>query len=281
LFFPPPPPPFPPASSPSAHMFGTSGAVLPGLGAPSLSELGCLSGRHASDLSMEANAIALKYLSAAELAELAQCSVQRGDVQTVPQLPILHPTSSSLGLFSTNNMSFATRRYMRKYGLLDVNDETFEDDEEDEDDIVKMKDDLDVGKYDTGRRLSRSPLQDRWHDTDVPQRCWSNAQRPSKHTRHCETEWQRASKTHGTKPSERDLLGCKECFEPTMQTPLPSSKTATDFPHDPQHHESRRAAPVKVAKVEADGCHASQVESETTVSHVLNLDRLRRLPKLF
>uniref|UniRef100_UPI00358FD79B LOW QUALITY PROTEIN: SCL-interrupting locus protein homolog n=1 Tax=Myxine glutinosa TaxID=7769 RepID=UPI00358FD79B len=273
-------------SSTTAHMVGPSGAVLPGLRARSLSELSCLSGHHASDLSMEANAIALKYLSAAELAELAQCSVQHSDVQTVPQLPIWHPTSSSLGLFSTSNMSFATRRYMRKYGLLDGDDETFEEEEEEEDDEqdeddIKIKDALDVGKSEARSHLSRSPPQDHRHAINVPHGCSSNAQGLSKHARCGETEWRRASKTHGMTLGDRDLVGRKECSEPTMQTTSTGFKAETDFPHDPQHRESGRAAPVMVVDMEAGGCHASQAESEMTVSHVLNLDRLRRLPKLF
>ncbi|XP_028902651.1 SCL-interrupting locus protein isoform X2 [Ornithorhynchus anatinus] len=95
-------------------------AVLSGLNYVSFSNVG-VSGLHPSgaDLSMEANAIALKYLSESQLAQL---SFGRAAPDAAPGSPVAPgPTDWSLlglGAISPSNMSFATRTYMKRYGLL-------------------------------------------------------------------------------------------------------------------------------------------------------------------
>ncbi|KAK2835105.1 hypothetical protein Q5P01_015589 [Channa striata] len=72
------------------------------------------------DLSLEANAIALRYLSDSQLSRLSlgAPTLQRA------------PTSSNDSLLSPRNMSLATRKYMRRYGLIE--EEDGEDEEEQE-----------------------------------------------------------------------------------------------------------------------------------------------------
>lgn len=65
------------------------------------------------DLSMEANAIALRYLSDSQLSRLSQGG----------HAPRPGPPSSRDSLLSPSNMSVATRKYMRKYGLIEEEDE--------------------------------------------------------------------------------------------------------------------------------------------------------------
>ncbi|XP_038616094.1 SCL-interrupting locus protein [Tachyglossus aculeatus] len=98
-------------------------AVLSGLNYVSFSNVG-VSGLHPSgaDLSMEANAIALKYLSESQLAQLSFGRAAPGPPDAAPGSPVApRPTDwSLLGLsaISPSNMSFATRTYMKRYGLL-------------------------------------------------------------------------------------------------------------------------------------------------------------------
>ncbi|KAM5148399.1 SCL-interrupting locus protein [Mantella aurantiaca] len=110
-------------------------AVIPRLNYMSFTNIG-LSGIAPSgvDLSMEANAIALKYLSESQLTQLsASHSSQNRDVDS-SSFHGLFPGSSEksmvgLSLISPNNMSFATKKYLKRYALIESNDSS--DDESD------------------------------------------------------------------------------------------------------------------------------------------------------
>ncbi|KAM4574616.1 SCL-interrupting locus protein homolog [Fundulus diaphanus] len=77
------------------------------------------------DLSLEANAIALRYLSQSQLSRL---SLGGHAPQSVP----VPASSSGESLLSPSNMSLATRKYMRRYGLIEEDVEEEEDEEEEE-----------------------------------------------------------------------------------------------------------------------------------------------------
>lgn len=72
------------------------------------------------DLSLEANAIALRYLSDSQLSRLSLGG----------HAPCPGPTPSSQSLLSPSNMSVATKKYMRKYGLIEEEEEDEEEEEE-------------------------------------------------------------------------------------------------------------------------------------------------------
>lgn len=98
-------------------------AVIPGLNYISFGNVG-VSGLipNGVDLSMEANAIALKYLSESQLSQLSlSCSSQRNAMDS-PLQTFLHATTDKslvgFGVISPTNMSFATKKYMKRYGLL-------------------------------------------------------------------------------------------------------------------------------------------------------------------
>ncbi|XP_051816478.1 SCL-interrupting locus protein homolog isoform X2 [Acanthochromis polyacanthus] len=75
------------------------------------------------DLSLEANAIALRYLSDSQLSRLSLGG----------HIPQCGSTSSSNDyLLSPSNMSLATRKYMRKYGLIEEEEGHEDEEEEDE-----------------------------------------------------------------------------------------------------------------------------------------------------
>ncbi|XP_011884988.1 PREDICTED: SCL-interrupting locus protein [Cercocebus atys] len=106
-------------------------AVISGLNCMSFANVG-MSGLSPNgvDLSMEANAIALKYLNENQLSQL---SVTRSNQNNCDPFSLLHINTDrstvGLSLISPNNMSFATKKYMKRYGLLQSSDNS-EDEEE-------------------------------------------------------------------------------------------------------------------------------------------------------
>ncbi|XP_010159234.1 PREDICTED: SCL-interrupting locus protein [Eurypyga helias] len=109
-------------------------AVVPGLNYMSFANVSmCGLTPNVADLSMEANAIALKYLSENQLSRLS-LSRSGQNPPTGFSFQDLLPTNTEksmvgLSLISPNNMSFATKKYMKRYGLIQGGDSS-EDDEE-------------------------------------------------------------------------------------------------------------------------------------------------------
>lgn len=109
--------------SPEAVISGLNYMSFGNVGMSSLSPTGV-------DLSMEANAIALKYLSENQLSQLSLARSNQNNCDT--SFGVLHINSDrstvGLSLVSPSNMSFATKKYMKRYGLLQSSDNS-EDEE--------------------------------------------------------------------------------------------------------------------------------------------------------
>uniref|UniRef100_G3SXU2 STIL centriolar assembly protein n=1 Tax=Loxodonta africana TaxID=9785 RepID=G3SXU2_LOXAF len=107
-------------------------AVISGLNYMSFANVG-MSGLSPSgvDLSMEANAIALKYLNENQLSQLSLTRSTQNKCDSSFSLLHINTDKSTLGLslISPNNMSFATKKYMKRYGLIQSSDNS-EDEEE-------------------------------------------------------------------------------------------------------------------------------------------------------
>nr|XP_046246656.1 antithrombin-III isoform X1 [Scatophagus argus]XP_046246657.1 antithrombin-III isoform X1 [Scatophagus argus] len=155
------------------------------------------------DLSLEANAIALRYLSDSQLSRLSLGG----------HMPRPGPASSSDSLLSPNNMSVATKKYMKKYGLIEE-----EDEEEEEVDVEET--------------LTHQPLTEAQNVKHLPQ-----------------------------SQLIRDL-------RPKMQLLVGNAKQNTD---DKENRSTGRPSLVK----------ASSRPTEGSVGNILDLSRLRQLPKLF
>ncbi|XP_009068879.1 PREDICTED: SCL-interrupting locus protein [Acanthisitta chloris] len=109
-------------------------AVVPGLNYMSFANVSmCGLTPNIVDLSMEANAIALKYLSENQLSQLSLSHSGQNLPADFAFQDILHTNMDKsmvgLSLISPNNMSFATKKYMKRYGLIQGSDSS-EDEEE-------------------------------------------------------------------------------------------------------------------------------------------------------
>ncbi|XP_061860200.1 SCL-interrupting locus protein [Colius striatus] len=108
-------------------------AVVPGLSYMSFANVSmCGLTPNVVDLSMEANAIALKYLSENQLSRLSLSRSGQNPPADFSLQDILHTNMDKsmvgLSLISPNNMSFATKKYMKRYGLIQ-GDDSSEDEE--------------------------------------------------------------------------------------------------------------------------------------------------------
>lgn len=152
------------------------------------------------DLSLEANAIALRYLSDSQLSRLSLGG----------HAPLPAPASSNDTLMSPSNMSLATRKYMKRYGLIEEEDGEAEEEE----------------------ACARQPLTEALNVKLLPQSQLIRDLRPKMQML-----------AGGTKPSSSDKENCS----------------------------SRRTSLVR----------ASSRQTEGSVGNILDLSRLRQLPKLF
>ncbi|XP_034358450.1 SCL-interrupting locus protein isoform X3 [Arvicanthis niloticus] len=110
--------------SPEAVISGLNYMSFGNVGMSSLSPTGV-------DLSMEANAIALKYLNENQLSQLSLARSNQNNCDSSFGLIHINSDRSTVGLslVSPSNMSFATKKYMKRYGLLQSSDNS-EDEEE-------------------------------------------------------------------------------------------------------------------------------------------------------
>ncbi|XP_068095137.1 SCL-interrupting locus protein [Hyperolius riggenbachi] len=108
-------------------------AVIPRLNYTSFTNIGLSSlVPNGVDLSMEANAIALKYLSESQLTQLSLNRSNQNKGLDSSALHNLFPGNSEksmvgLSLISPNNMSFATKKYLKRYALIESNDSSDEE----------------------------------------------------------------------------------------------------------------------------------------------------------
>ncbi|XP_074077598.1 SCL-interrupting locus protein [Macrotis lagotis] len=106
-------------------------AVISGLNYMSFANVG-MSGLspNGADLSMEANAIALKYLNENQLSQLSFNRANQNLSDSSFSLLHINTDKNMVGLsLISPNMSFATRKYMKRYGLMQSSDSSGDEEE--------------------------------------------------------------------------------------------------------------------------------------------------------
>ncbi|XP_059334690.1 SCL-interrupting locus protein isoform X2 [Ammospiza nelsoni] len=143
-------------------------AVVPGLNSMLLANVSMCP--NIVDLSMEANAIALKYLSENQLSRLSLSRSGQNPPTDFSFQDILQTNTDKsmvgLSLISPNNMSFATKKYMKRYGLIQGSDSS-----EDEEELQAQGGSFGTAKSKSMPNKNCAPALDSFsHQTELPKR---------------------------------------------------------------------------------------------------------------
>ncbi|KAM3668478.1 SCL-interrupting locus protein isoform 2-T2 [Ammospiza maritima maritima] len=143
-------------------------AVVPGLNSMLLANVSMCP--NVVDLSMEANAIALKYLSENQLSRLSLSRSGQNPPTDFSFQDILQTNTDKsmvgLSLISPNNMSFATKKYMKRYGLIQGSDSS-----EDEEELQAQDGSFGTAKSKSMPNKNCAPALDSFsHQTELPKR---------------------------------------------------------------------------------------------------------------
>ncbi|XP_036899230.1 SCL-interrupting locus protein isoform X2 [Sturnira hondurensis] len=253
-------------------------AVISGLNYVSFSNAG-VSGLSPNgvDLSMEANAIALKYLSENQLSQLSLTRSNQNNGDSSFSLLHINTDRSTVGLslISPSNMSLATQKYMKRYGLIQSSDSS-----EDEEGPLKNTD-------------SKSEHLLNQNLTSVPEHL-DRQKEPSRNAcerincNNCESLG-----THTDTPVLRNIsnevppkaaqrLNENPAFllKNLKSSPVVNLRTGkAEFTHHPEK-ENERDTPVFPESLKPSET-LKQMNSMNSVGTFLDVKRLRQLPKLF
>lgn len=212
------------------------------------------------DLSLEANAIALKYLSDSQLSRLSLGGQSPG-AQSNPSALLfgrtpLDKSSTGLSILSPSNMSLATCKYMKKYGLMDGGGSSSGEEEDDCD--PRAQTDSALG---CSLQLDISENVGRERKTGFILKNTSNKQPES---------------VLSTQDSQSQLI---RDLRPKMQL-LARTKTSPEKENNPRQ-VLPQPRPQRRSSLSDNQRLASLPETESSVGNFLDLSRLRQLPKLF
>ncbi|XP_023077365.1 SCL-interrupting locus protein [Piliocolobus tephrosceles] len=253
-------------------------AVISGLNCMSFANVG-MSGvsPNGVDLSMEANAIALKYLNESQLSQL---SVTRSNQNNCDPFSLLHINTDrstvGLSLISPNNMSFATKKYMKRYGLLQSSDNS-EDEEEPPDNADSKSEHL----------LNQN-------HTSIPEQLGGQKE-PSKNDHeiincsNCESVGTNADTpvlrnitNEVLQTKAKQQLTEKPAFLLKNLKPSPAVNLRTGKAEFTQHLEKENERDIAIFPESLQPSETlKQMNSMNSVGTFLDVKRLRQLPKLF
>ncbi|XP_063092499.1 SCL-interrupting locus protein isoform X2 [Cavia porcellus] len=255
-------------------------AVISGLNYMSFANVG-MSGLSPTgvDLSMEANAIALKYLNENQLSQLSLTRSNQNNSDSSFSLLHINTDRSTMGLnlISPSNMSFATKKYMQRYGLIQSSDNS-----EDEEEAPNHTD-------------KDSKCDHLLNQNSAPVSAQLGCQKePSRNTCEISNGYKRESvNTHSEMPALRNITnkvvqskatqGLNE--NPTLLKnlkPSPAVNLRTGKAEFTQHpeKENERDNPVFPEGLQPSET-LKQMNSMDSVGPFLDVKRLRQLPKLF
>ncbi|XP_053101567.1 SCL-interrupting locus protein isoform X2 [Hemicordylus capensis] len=272
-------------------------AVIPGLNYISFANVG-MSGLtpNGADLSMEANAIALKYLNESQLSQLSLSrSSQKNSMDSSVQTLLQTNTDKSLvgfSLISPSNMSFATKKYMKRYGLLQGSDDDDGDSDGDDEEEKQQTDNHRKESLEPVLQLDLNPLLGGFA-------CWKDSseragqvQLPANPVQ-CEIE---VSRSHLSKPEGpilrnvtnavlpvRILCQSNEGSHPFLKDLKPTMKLLpgkAEFTQHPgkENIDVRIVPETQQAPILDCLNHGDNMNS---VGTFLDVQQLRQLPKLF
>uniref|UniRef100_A0A8C2DEF1 STIL centriolar assembly protein n=1 Tax=Cyprinus carpio TaxID=7962 RepID=A0A8C2DEF1_CYPCA len=209
------------------------------------------------DLSLEANAIALKYLTDSQLSRLSlggQSSVPRPDPSAILlRRPAAEKSVVGLSILSPTNMSLATCKYMKKYGLIEGENSS----EEEQEDAVLVDSALGCSvQNETSKNVSV-----RQHQEDQSTAVLKNMSNKPVSNPHISPI-----------DSQEQLI---QYLRPKMQL-LMCGGTNPEKENDAKKHLTQRRSSL------TENQRMQEVrEPEGSVGNFLDLSRLRQLPKLF
>ncbi|XP_043820728.1 SCL-interrupting locus protein isoform X2 [Dromiciops gliroides] len=257
-------------------------AVISGLNYMSFTNVG-MSGISPSgvDLSMEANAIALKYLNENQLSQLSFSRAKQNLLKD-SSFSLLHINTDKnmvgLSLISPN-MSFATRKYMKRYGLIQSSDSS-----EDEEEILNRTEDM-KSEHSLDQTLASGPdqfspgkgceiLDFKCYNQDVVSAHWQpKPGMPMLRDITNEVAQPRAVPSPENDSSAFILRDLKK---------NPSFKLLTGRPEFTQHPKKENQRDIQVFPESLQPSDTlREMNSMNSVGTFLDVSRLRQLPKLF
>ncbi|XP_026786096.3 SCL-interrupting locus protein homolog [Pangasianodon hypophthalmus] len=216
-----------------------------------------------ADLSLEANAIALKYLSDSQLSRLSLGGQSPGARSNPGALLFgrtpLDKSSTGLSILSSSNMSLATCKYMKKYGLMEGGGSSSGEEEDNCGETAqKAQTDSALGcslQLDTSENVGRE------RETGFILKNVSNKQ---------------PEPLLSTQDSQSQLI---RDLRPKMQL-LSHTKTSPEKENNPKH-VIPQPRPQRRSSLSDNQRLPSLPETQGSVGNFLDLSRLRQLPKLF
>lgn len=254
-------------------------AVISGLNCMSFANVG-MSGLSPNgvDLSMEANAIALKYLNENQLSQLSLTRSSQNNCDSSFSLLHINTDRNTVGLslISPNNMSFATKKYMKRYGLIQSSDNS-EDEEEPPNNIdTKSEHLVNQNLTCTAEQLDcqKEPSRNAW---EITTSC--NCDSMGTHT---DMPVLRNITNEVVQPKATPQLNENPDFLLKNLKSSPAVKLRSGKAEFTQHPEKEnvRDTPIFPESLKPSDT-LKQMNSMNSVGTFLDVKRLRQLPKLF
>ncbi|XP_075411903.1 SCL-interrupting locus protein [Tenrec ecaudatus] len=252
-------------------------AVISGLNYMSFANVGT-SGLSPSgvDLSMEANAIALKYLNENQLSQLSVTRSNPHSGDSAFSLLQINTDKSTVGLslISPSNMSFATKKYMKRYGLIQSSDNS--EDEEASPNTTAGK-----SEQVSNHNRSSGPKQ-RVCQKEPSRNACELIGCPTPAGVHPDVPVLRNITNEGGQPKAALQLLNSPAFLSKNLQPSPAANLRTGKAEFTQHPEKENTKDVPGFPESVQPSETlRQMNSMNSVGTFLDVKRLRQLPKLF